>query len=340
MEINTPIFIVGNSRSGTTMLSQIIGNNSKVFSFNELHFFEYLVSEFELDNVLETHDIIDLFSKLIEIQRDGYLHQGKYSKYKSEALACIENFECKHMKAIGVYKLFLQNETSRHNKKYPCEQTPRNLFYLKEIIEHIPNAKIIIIVRDPRAVLNSQKGKWRLRFLGLNKIPLKETIRAKTNYHPVTISKIWSAGINTGLKHANHLQVFTLKFEDLLNEPEKKILELCKFIGIEYEADMINIPRWGSSREVTQNGIQGIDIGAVTGWRSSLISTEEVYICQKITLKEMEKLGYKQDIVSPNFFKLLLTTMTFPFHIIVALILNIGRTKNIVTAIKRRLMLI
>ena len=33
------IFIVGNSRSGTTMLGRMLGKNSKVFSFPELHLF-------------------------------------------------------------------------------------------------------------------------------------------------------------------------------------------------------------------------------------------------------------------------------------------------------------
>ena len=33
------IFIVGSSRSGTTMMGRIINNNEDVFTFNELHFF-------------------------------------------------------------------------------------------------------------------------------------------------------------------------------------------------------------------------------------------------------------------------------------------------------------
>ena len=33
------IFIVGSSRSGTTMMGRILGNHSDVFTFKELHFF-------------------------------------------------------------------------------------------------------------------------------------------------------------------------------------------------------------------------------------------------------------------------------------------------------------
>ena len=33
------IFVVGSSRSGTTMMGRILGNHSDVFTFKELHFF-------------------------------------------------------------------------------------------------------------------------------------------------------------------------------------------------------------------------------------------------------------------------------------------------------------
>lgn len=40
---DTVIFIVGNSRSGTTMLGRILGKSTYVHTFDELHFFEFLV---------------------------------------------------------------------------------------------------------------------------------------------------------------------------------------------------------------------------------------------------------------------------------------------------------
>ena len=43
------IFIVGSSRSGTTMISRILNNNKSVFSFKELHFFSQLFSNRKSD---------------------------------------------------------------------------------------------------------------------------------------------------------------------------------------------------------------------------------------------------------------------------------------------------
>lgn len=39
-----PIFIIGNSRSGTTLMGSILGLKREVFTFKELHFFSYLWS--------------------------------------------------------------------------------------------------------------------------------------------------------------------------------------------------------------------------------------------------------------------------------------------------------
>ena len=33
------IFVVGSSRSGTTMMGRILGSHTDIFTFNELHFF-------------------------------------------------------------------------------------------------------------------------------------------------------------------------------------------------------------------------------------------------------------------------------------------------------------
>ena len=47
---NKMIFVVGNSRSGTTMLGRMLGRNSRVYKFPELHLFGPCIShgkEFE-----------------------------------------------------------------------------------------------------------------------------------------------------------------------------------------------------------------------------------------------------------------------------------------------------
>lgn len=68
------IFIVGNSRSGSTMLGRIFDNHSQVHSFGELHFFEHQVSGEDVRSQIEwnTERCMDLLERLLTSSRDGF----------------------------------------------------------------------------------------------------------------------------------------------------------------------------------------------------------------------------------------------------------------------------
>ena len=73
------IFIVGSSRSGTTMMGRILGLNSNVFTFRELHFFGKLWTN-NSNQKLIRKDQIDLLSRLLCIQKNGIFNQNNYSE--------------------------------------------------------------------------------------------------------------------------------------------------------------------------------------------------------------------------------------------------------------------
>src|SRR4051812_21254061 len=79
------IFIVGNSRSGTSMVSKILGNNPSVYGFNELHFFEQLWYPEKNVRQVTKKESINLFSELISLQREGLFANRNPEKYYEEA---------------------------------------------------------------------------------------------------------------------------------------------------------------------------------------------------------------------------------------------------------------
>lgn len=186
------IFVVGNSRSGTTMMSHILGLNKDVYTFQELHFFEQMVSPNRLSQIISKDEVIAIFNRLIAIEVEGFYKQGNIGIYTEESITIFDSYikQEKDFRNIDVYSIFLDYYSHKKNKEIPCEQTPRNLFYVEEILHFLPNARIVNMIRDPRSVLLSQKNKWRRKFMGDDSMPLLEALRVWINYHPITISKL------------------------------------------------------------------------------------------------------------------------------------------------------
>jgi omega-hydroxy-beta-dihydromenaquinone-9 sulfotransferase len=207
------IIVSGNSRSGTTMTGRILGNHPLVFTFQELHFFDELMSKENLFIKRDSSALSGLYAKLISTQRDGYFKRGKGLSYRKESEEAVHLSDCETQ--ADVYKTFVLNETKRENKGIPCEQTPQNIFALDELFRMFPEARAVILMRDPREVLLSQKNKWKRRKFTTDTFPASEALRARLNYHPVTISKIWKAVSATASSWQKDERVLIVKFEDL-----------------------------------------------------------------------------------------------------------------------------
>ena len=63
------IFIVGNSRSGTTMMLRILNNHQQLMVLNELHFFEQLWSPQDKDKLIAADEAKLIAAKLVMIQQ-------------------------------------------------------------------------------------------------------------------------------------------------------------------------------------------------------------------------------------------------------------------------------
>lgn len=257
-------------------------------------------------------------------------------KYRSEAKKSILE-AAKGEDAVAAYESFLRYETRYHGKCLSCEQTPRYLFFLEEILEAFPNARVINMVRDPRDVLLSQKNKWRRRFLGAANIPLSEAFRAWANYHPYIISKLWASAVRTASRFENHPNVASIRFEDLLQEPEATVKQLCDFCGINFESGMLDIPQIGSSSGLDRPEIRGISKERIGAWNKGGLSSFEVDICQRVAGNEMRSSGYPIRPVKVLSLRRWACMGECFLKAGGALLLNLSRTKNLKETIKRRL---
>jgi len=335
MKKTAQIFVVGNSRSGTTMMGKILHNHPLVHTFHELHFFEHLWTTADMGKVIDQQEAITLYARLLKNEYEGLVSHVDYKKYRDQAQVQIQSLPPPITREL-VFKAFLENETRQDSKLIACEQTPRNILYAKEILQLFPECNIIAMVRDPRDVVLSQKGKWKRRFLGGKKHhPLSEAMRSWINYHSITMSKLWKHNYNLIRSIQDHPRVLVIKFENLVQAPKQEIEKICDFAGIDYQQHMLQVPQAGSSSSTDQSEL---GIKNTTGkWKNGGLRTSELFLCQLICKKEMEDAGYSISDIRPSLFSLWAEKIMFPVKLALSLLFNLHRMKNIRESLGRRL---
>ncbi len=160
----------------------------------------------------------------------GLAHEtSAFSKWEKKT--CEKGVEYKMPKE---YHRFLRYLT---RKKVPascvrfCEKTPANIRYIPEILEHYNGkVKIIHLLRDGRDVLTSK--------------------------HPTNPNKYWVSpsryiqDVQSGLEYQSHPSVYTVKYEDLVENYEETMRDLCLFIEEDFCSE---IKDWSSNTSVTKN---------------------------------------------------------------------------------------
>ncbi len=332
------VFIVGNSRSGTTMMMRVMNNHSELHSINEPHFFEKIWTPKDEGKRVSREEAFEVFASLFTCQRAGFFEPVRkhVHKYKDEINTLIERIG-DDLTRLHIYNEFLENEATSHEKITPCEKTPQNVYYLKEIFRHFPNARIINMVRDPRAIMLSQKRKWLRRSLGASFMTRREVLRLRINYHPYAVSKLWKGAITASEPFQKDERVFTVRFEDVVDSPKETMSSICEFLSIPFEEDMLMVPHSGSSSESDSSDKKGLRKTRIDGWLANGLTKTEIQICQNTCGPLMKKYGYDLVDIKANPVELAWRYAYFPPKMLAALIINLPRKRNIIDTIRRRL---
>ena len=293
---NQPIFIVGTPRSGTTLIASILGNHETIFAPapGESHFFH--------DVWTRRNDIGDL-SNQASFNQAAALVLNLFNKWDNPPVqhlvdqAFTQKVLYQRYKTIGsgygaLYLAFTELLAESQGKVRYCDDTPKHLFYLQTIFNYFPDAKVIGCIRDPRDFLCSYKYYWRKAF---------DPSRIKPLYHPLITSLLWRGSTNILLKHAYNNckdRVIVLQYEKLVQNPEKEVKRICKYLNISYYDELLNINKNNSSFDDPKRS-NGIFKSAIGRWRTC-ITKEEASISQVIAKKNMELFNYKIEDINPE----------------------------------------
>ncbi len=319
------VFITGASRSGTTLLSFVLRNHSEVFGLKELHYFGDTWDPRKSSRALTETELVDAAAMLFARQDRGVFVSGPTKIHSERAAAFVAALPDSEKTASGVYAAVLAQFASEANKRIPCEQTPRYIFYAQALLDLYPNAHVVHMLRDPRAVMASQKNRWQRRKLARNKtaVSWRQSLNTWMNYHPYTVTKLWNHATRTALSLANHPRFMLVKFEDLLNTPEQTVGAICDRLDLQYDPRMLDVAQVNSSHQTAVGGARrGLQRESSDLWRQKL-SQGEVQITEKLCGPQMDECGYERTTQQKG--SRLVTIwygLTGMFHVLGILVLN------------------
>lgn len=234
--VDSPLFIIGNPRSGTSLLRLILTSHSKILIPPECGFIIWLSQIYSEWNQLDTHDsakrkkyLDDLLAcKKFEtwgLSREKIEHQIITRKPQNYAQLCAIVYEA-YGENIGEKFSIWGDKNNFH------------IHHLRELYDLYGKARFLHIVRDGRDVACSYREVMKERSNSPYAPKLDTEISA--------IAEDWSSNvmkIQTFMESIPAVHVMTIRYEDLVSFPESTISSICNWLDVGFESEMLDFYR-------------------------------------------------------------------------------------------------
>jgi len=272
---NNLIFIISQPRAGSTLLQRILSGHAQIHSIAEPWIMLHPVYALKKNGCNAEYD-----SSLARNALDDFLNQ-------------IPEGQDLYYLALRRFSATLYNRmTELTSKTFFLDKTPRYYYIIEELYRIFPEAKFIVLLRNPMAVLSSVLKTW------FNNNP--QELISSSNWADI----IKGPGLIVQGIRALKSSAICVKYEELVSNPDKVVHRLCGKINIPYQRGILE---YGSSKPLI--GRYGDQVGvfkhkaAVTDYVEKWIENlSEPNLCDfgKKYLKELgpeliAELGYSYD---------------------------------------------
>ncbi len=264
-----PIFVIGNPRSGTTLLRLMLTCHPRIAIPPEAPFLIELQKEFGgyRGEAAETERFVSALAKTPKFEYwklpEALLHSALSERRPRDYASLVD----------AVYRCYAT--VHQNGKPRWGDKNNAYLAYIETIAALFPSAVFVHIVRDGRDVACSYRS--------------LAGVRAK--YAPTLPSDVFDAvfewkrnleRIRRSFARIGWERACELRYEDLVREPERQLRSVCEFLREDYSPRMRDYDRENRDRELEPRDFDawklrnrsGIDEAAIDRWKTDL-SPEE-----------------------------------------------------------------
>ncbi|MGB5920023.1 sulfotransferase family protein [Arcobacter sp.] len=212
------INICSSGSSGSTLLSYILNRHDKIYCGEEIGLFSkpFLYNNYKLFSKYRQYIFSKGISSWPHFTDKSFLRNLDFYNIKRddlfELLSDSKDF-------IDFANNLEESINTKNNTSIWIEKSPENIYLINSFIKLFPFSKVIHIVRDPKDVINSL---------------------IKRGLDIITAAEVWITSVANIQPFLNLKNVYEIKYEDLVTNPETEIKKLCHFLNIEFDNSLLS----------------------------------------------------------------------------------------------------
>ena len=231
--IASPIFIVGPGRSGTTLLRSVLSAHSRMVVTPETHF---------MKRVAKAGGLVHAAPADFDAFWNDYTQSTRFSDLGVDPGRCLKIVAEQGERTFrAAFYALLAAYGEREGTSRVGEKTPGHVRFLPLLLAWFPAARVVVVQRDPRAVVASQlRSPW-----------VRNQLAARS------LRQGWTAGTRlyqAAWYAADWVEIFerivpawegdarmrTVAYEALVEDTEGEVRRLCEFLGEPFEPAMLS----------------------------------------------------------------------------------------------------
>ena len=267
-------FIAGQAKSGTTLLVALLDSHPELLVLpEETAYFPTVLTKYAPRGRRAQFDYLTKQS-LSNVLFGGPCKWGKrsYATFPREQFlqtferAAFDSANAQEDLLVLMVKAYAATlERSLDTVARWVEKTPANRNHVSAILSRFPHAKILITLRDPRAILAAQ--------IALEKT--RQTGRFSTYY----VIAHWRVAAKLARRvRDGEVPGLVVQYEQLVREPASTMKEVCGYLEIDFDPNTVLTPtkvgRFWSGNSAARINFSQISTEPVTRWERELSEDE------------------------------------------------------------------
>jgi len=246
------IFLISQPRSGSTLLQLMLSGHPDIATTSEPWIALHPVYSLKNSGI----DTVYNSNLALSALRDFLKHNGVDEEFYKEQIASF---------LMNLYNLAIKHQ----NKKIFLDKTPRYYHIINEIMDIFPEAKFIIILRNPLAILSSILKTW-----------VGDDLLKIGNFRDDLI-KAPQILLDCVSLHPD--RCYRVKYEDIIMKPEDVLKDVCQFLGITYTSEMVDYGdrinrEWNFGDKVGIHKAKRPTTESLKSWENGFTTPQERYL--------------------------------------------------------------